>query len=415
MFTAQEIEKIVSAVLDLPVQHRDAYLREACDGDNELLESVKSRITESETLDTCSQEDDPNAMLGQSIGPYEIISLLGVGGMGVIYLAHDTRQQRQVAIKCLPPHFTSTNNYRKRFLNEARAVSSLEHPNICSLYDIGETSDQRLYIAMPYYEGETLENRLRQGPLPLADAINIILQMAAGLHAAHAKGIIHRDIKPANVMLTADNFVKLLDFGVAKINGVNLTSTGVSLGTAAYMSPEQLCGEKVSVSADIWALGSILYEMLVGQRPFKGEQATAILYAILYSDYPDLTLPDSFPTELNQIIAKTLARDADDRYRSVQELIDALSAISDNEDYSEPSVGQNKHAHIPLQSVIQSKQIDCLCTTLTYFIGPIATTLVTRYARQAASTKILMDMLSEHIENDNEKLEFRTQSKSCIE
>lgn len=497
MFTAQQLEKIVITALNMPAQQRDAYMQEACGGNLELLECVKSRITQAEAVPSSSLQHDPNAMLGKSIGPYEIDSLLGVGGMGIIYLANDSRLQRQVAIKCLPPHLTTEKNYRERFFNEAKAVSSLEHPNICSLYDIGETADRHLYIAMPYYAGETLEQRLQQGPLPIADAINISLQMAAGLHAAHIKGVIHRDIKPANVMLTSGNVVKLLDFGVAKISGINMTSTGVSLGTVAYMSPEQLCGEKVDARTDIWALGNILYEMLVGRRPFKGDQAPAIIHAVLYADYPDLTLPEGFPTALNPILRKMLARDLGDRYASAQDLINALSEFSGGHDLSgyiqyqppapanraEPntssldqslldemagsltthlgpiaSVLVSKYAKIttdvsslclklqdhlpdetartkfrkqfqtritqadalastpgqPAQPLLQAHQVDCLADILTSYIGPIASKLATRYAKQADNAESLRDMLCDHIDDDADKFAFKSKAKDCL-
>ncbi len=201
------------------------------------------------------------------LGPYRIVSQLGQGGMGVVYQAHDPRLDRHVAIKLLPPNLTRDEIAKQRFLQEAKAASALDHPNICTIFEINETGDGQLYLVMARYEGETLKERISKGPLSLNDAIDIATQVGNGLAKAHAAGIVHRDIKPANLMVTADGTVKILDFGLAKLTGTEgMTQTGTTVGTVAYMSPEQAKGQEVDHRTDIWSLGVVLYEMLAGQR-----------------------------------------------------------------------------------------------------------------------------------------------------
>ena len=192
---------------------------------------------------------------GTTLGPYQIVSQLGSGGMGVVYTATDPRLKRTVAIKLLPPDLTRDETAKQRFLQEAIAASALDHPNICNIHEINETPDGQLYLVMAHYEGETLKERIARGPLELDDAIDIATQVGQGLAKAHAAGIVHRDIKPANLMVTADGTVKILDFGLAKLAGAEgMTQTGITLGTVAYMSPEQLRGEEVDQRTDIWSL-----------------------------------------------------------------------------------------------------------------------------------------------------------------
>ena len=202
---------------------------------------------------------------GSPIGPYVIAAELGRGGMGVVYRAQDPRLDRQVAIKVLPPDLIRDATAKQRFLQEAKAASALDHPNICTIHEINETGDGQFYLVMAHYEGETLRERITRGPLALDDAIDIATQVGQGLSKAHAVGIVHRDIKPANLMLTTDGAVKILDFGLAKLAGSEgVTQTGTTVGTVAYMSPEQARGEEVDHRTDIWSLGVVLYEMLAG-------------------------------------------------------------------------------------------------------------------------------------------------------
>lgn len=221
-------------------------------------------------------------MEGQTLSHYRVLEKLGGGGMGVVYKALDTHLDRHVAIKLPPSELTRDDDARERFVFEAKAASALDHPNICTIYDIDETPDGQIFIAMGYYEGETLKKRVERGPVPVEEALDIAMQMAQGLVEAHAAEIVHRDIKPANVMLTRNGLVKIVDFGIAKLVGVTgPTQTGTTLGTASYMSPEQLAGDDADQRTDLWALGVVLYEMVTGRLPFRGERAMALISAIL--------------------------------------------------------------------------------------------------------------------------------------
>jgi serine/threonine protein kinase len=229
-------------------------------------------------------------MTRNKISHYKILEKLGSGGMGDVYKAEDTKLKRMVALKFLPPELTRDQEAKNRFVHEAQAASSLDHSNICTIYEIDETEDGQMFIAMACYEGETLKKKIERGPLPVDEAIDIVLQIAQGLSKAHEKGIMHRDIKPANILITEDGHVKIIDFGLAKLTGqTRLTKTGMTMGTVAYMSPEQARGETVDHRTDIWSLGVVLYEMITAQSPFKGEYEQAVLYSILHEEPVPLT------------------------------------------------------------------------------------------------------------------------------
>ncbi len=260
---------------------------------------------------------------------YEIVDRLGGGGMGIVYRARDTRLNRDVALKFLPPHMSSEAAAKKRFLTEARAAASMEHPNICTVHEIGETADGQLYIVMGYYDGETLAGRISRGPIPVHEVISIAGDIARGLAKAHERGIVHRDIKPANIMLTSDGIVKILDFGIAKLSDHNITQTVGAIGTLAYMSPEQAFGEMVDARCDIWALGIVMHEMLTGRRPFQGPGQQAMLYSILTQDIEDVSATRSdVSVELDAVIRRALAKKPEDRFASAAGFAASLAAVA---------------------------------------------------------------------------------------
>jgi eukaryotic-like serine/threonine-protein kinase len=265
-------------------------------------------------------------MIGTTISHYRIVGSVGAGGMGVVYLAEDTRLNRKVALKFLPPGLSLDPHARARFLHEAQAASALDHPNIATVYEVGDWNDQ-LFIAMAYYDGETLRQRLAHAPLPIAETVRIIAQVAAGLAAAHRAGIVHRDLKPANVMLARDGQVKILDFGLAKVSTGDATATritgpGIALGTVGYMAPEQALGGEVDARADIWALGVTLFEMLTGRLPFTGESPAAMLLAVGSQAAPRLrdVQPDT-PTDIATLVDRALEKDVGRRTLSASEIV----------------------------------------------------------------------------------------------
>ena len=265
---------------------------------------------------------------GTRIGVYEILAPLGAGGMGVVYRARDTRLDRTVALKFLPPELTRDAEAKARFLREARVASSLDHPNVCTIYEVGELDDQ-VFIAMAHYEGETLKQRIDRGPLDVLDALDIAIQTARGLGKAHDAGIVHRDIKPANLIVTTDGLVKILDFGVAKlVNEAGLTQTGTTLGTVAYMSPEQASGAEVDQRSDLWALGVVLYEMLAGRTPFAGEGPQAVIHNLLNREpEPLMTVRSELPGSLDTVLQRALSKDVGQRYQQTAGCITDLQAV----------------------------------------------------------------------------------------
>ncbi len=262
-------------------------------------------------------------MIGRTVGQYKIKEQLGSGGMGIVYKAIDTRLQREVALKFLPPHLSADENAKERFIQEARAASALDHSNICTIYDVGEADDGQMFIAMAFYDGQTLKYILDERKVEPNEAVLIAHQIAAGLSRAHEAGIVHRDVKPANIMLTNRGEVKILDFGVAKLSeSADLTKVGSTIGTAAYMSPEQARGEKVDTRADIWSIGVLLYEMLAGERPFGGTYEAAFVYAIMNEEPGPIKA--ALPDGLADIVSKCLSKQPGDRYQLCAEITSAL-------------------------------------------------------------------------------------------
>ena len=267
-------------------------------------------------------------MLGKVVSHYKILEKLGEGGMGVVYKAEDIKLKRTVALKFLPPELTRDPDAKKRFIREAQSAAALEHKNICNIYEVNETEERQTYLAMACYEGETLRSKIDKGKLRIEEAIDFCSQIAEGLARAHEEEIIHRDIKPANIFITNRGEVKILDFGLAKLAGqVQITKEVSTLGTIAYMSPEQCSGAEVDHRTDIWSLGVLFYEMLTGRLPFKGDYEQAVIYAILNEkpvpirkNNPDIS------EEMEEIVNKLLTKNPDERYQQIEQILADLIA-----------------------------------------------------------------------------------------
>jgi non-specific serine/threonine protein kinase len=277
-------------------------------------------------------------VIGQTISHYKILEKLGEGGMGVVYKAEDTKLKRTVALKFLSPQALGTEDDKARFIHEAQAAAALNHPNICTVHEIDETEGQP-FIAMEYIEGRSLKDLIDAGPLKLEESRNLAMQISEGINEAHRRRIVHRDIKPANIMITEEGRVKIMDFGLAKSPGrTQLTREGTTVGTVMYMSPEQTRGEEVDLRTDIWSLGVILYEMISGQPPFKGDHEQAVIYSIVNEEPKPLTsVRTGVPIELERIARKAMAKKPGDRYQHADELMVDLRSLTlgiDSDDLS---------------------------------------------------------------------------------
>ncbi len=289
-------------------------------------------------------------MIGQTITHYKITDKLGEGGMGVVYKAEDTTLGRTVALKFLASHLVEDQEGRQRFIHEAKAAAALDHPNICTVYEVNQEQDET-FIAIAYVEGQSVKQKIEARPLKLDEALDITIQTGQGLKAAHQKAIVHRDIKPANLMLTEEGQVKIMDFGLAHVAAqTKLTKTGASLGTVAYMSPEQAQGEGVDKRSDVWSLGVVLYEMVTGQSPFKGEYAQAVAYNILNEEPEPVTaLRAGLPMELEFIVGKALAKDREERYQHVDDMIVDLRGLG-------KKLATGKSTVLPAQTITAASQ-----------------------------------------------------------
>ncbi len=294
-------------------------------------------------------------VVGRTISHYKITEKLGQGGMGVVYKAEDTKLGRIVALKFLPSQYSADEEQKSRFMVEAKSASSIDHPNIGAIYEIDETPEGDLFIVMAYYEGQTLKQKIDAGRCEVKESIALIGQIASGLAKAHERGIIHRDLKPANIILTSDGTPKIIDFGLAKLTGgTKLTRTGTSLGTVAYMSPEQTRGEEVGPNTDIWSLGVIIHEMLAGQLPFQGNYEPAMMYSIVNEQPPSITtIRDDIPTELVLILEKALQKDPAKRFQSMGEITAALSGLTGSMGAGVAATSSAQLASRLFQSVVQ--------------------------------------------------------------
>ena len=341
----QKVDEIFHAALQHKPDERKAFIEEACQGDEELRREIDSLLAEERGADQFIEQpamevvakdladDQREALIGKNIGPYKILSLLGAGGMGEVYRAEDSHLKRQVAVKVLASRFADDRERMARFQREAHLLASLNHPNIAAIHGLEESNSVRALV-MELVEGRTLADRMAAGPIPLDEALPIALQMAEALEYSHEKGVIHRDLKPANVKLTPEGTVKVLDFGLAKAleDGsttgdleksptltVAATETGMVLGTAAYMAPEQARGLPVDKRADIWSFGVVFYEMLTGKRPYTGATTSDTLAALLKVEPDWNALPAEVPPRIRRLLRRCLTKDRRERLQAIGE------------------------------------------------------------------------------------------------
>src|SRR5436190_2321992 len=402
----QQVKQIFSSAIQYSPQERNSYLSDVCLGDDALRSEVESLIASHEKsgefIDqpayqaaTWLTKERAELSVGQKIGMYEVLSFISRGGMGEVYLAQDQRLNRKVALKLLPSSFTKDNDRLRRFAQEARAASALNHPNIITIYEIQEI-DSTQVIATEFVEGETLRQRMNRAPLALGETLNISIQISDALSAAHKAGIIHRDIKPENVMLRPDGYVKILDFGLAKLTELPAASTpaeaptlhvrtgsGIVMGTAGYMSPEQARGLTVDARSDIFSLGALLYEMVARRKPFDGDTGSDILASILKTEPPHLArIVPGLPSELVRIVTKTLRKDREERYQVVKDLWLDLKSLKQELEFQEKldrSIGSNGRTY----------EDDSAGTTS---IQPVVQTTEPRSAINAISDSLSIEM-----------------------
>jgi len=348
------IKEIFQSARELKPEERSDFLDRACGDDKSLREEVEALLTadasNKDFLEAPAYEliaplippEEIEFSAGQQIGPYTIKSRLGSGGMGQIYLAKDSRLNRDVALKFISPQFASDPARVRRFEQEALAASALNHPNICVIHEFGITESGRHFIVMEHIQGITLREQLSREALSIPQALDIAIQVATALASAHASHIVHRDIKPENIMLRPDGYVKVLDFGLAKLTEIlpepeaplqaskNIsTEAGTLMGTVKYMSPEQLRHESLGTTSDIFSLGCVLYEMFSGQRPFLRASVHETLASILRDEPPNLaTLRPEVPERLGRIVTRCLAKEPSDRYQSTRDLATTPNAIN---------------------------------------------------------------------------------------
>jgi serine/threonine protein kinase/Tol biopolymer transport system component len=348
----RQVEALYHSALEVDVDERENYVAVACAGDEVLMREVLSLLSSAECNDSFMEEPltsvgltlmnvEYASLKGQAVGPYQLLELLGRGGMGEVYLAHDPRLNRRIALKLLPTGIADEEARARRFEQEARAASAISHPNVAHIYEIGEVQGRR-YIAMEYVRGRTLRQVLQRGSLGVCEALDIAAQIAMGLAAAHEVGVLHRDIKPENILVSDDGFVKLLDFGLAKLVEDRLyagapeakplpslhTEPEMMMGTSDYMSPEQVRRQPADERTDLWSFGVVLYEMLAGCRPFTGREPREVIVAILEREPEPLgDIRAGLPQPLEEAVAKALRKRKDERFQSAREMGDVLRRI----------------------------------------------------------------------------------------
>ena len=346
----QKLDKLFHAALECELGQREAFIADACAEDNELRQELESMLAHHEqaasfiespayalAAETIVDEDRAESLVGKALGSYQILSLLGAGGMGEVYLAVDRELRRKVALKFLPEDLTGDSRRVQRFRQEARAASALNHPNILTVFAIGEVEGKH-FIATEFVYGETLRQLMKRGRLSLLEVLDFAIQIASALLAAHAAGIVHRDIKPENIMRRSDGYIKIVDFGVAKLTErTNLdsdvttlvqTETGSAVGTVRYMSPEQVRALEVDARSDLWSFGVVLFEMLTASFPFGGETVGDLTVSILESEPESLSKHSrDVPGELERIVNKALAKKREERYQAADEVLRDLREL----------------------------------------------------------------------------------------
>jgi len=410
----QQVKRIFNSAIEYPPDERKSFLTEACSNDSLLISEVESLIASHErsgefidepayqfAAESLAAEVKNEVRAGQRIGDYEIISFISRGGMGEVYAAQDKRLNRKVALKLLPTSFTRDDDRLRRFDQEARAASALNHPNIITIYEIFQVGSTHA-IATEFVEGETLRDRLLQSPIGLNEALHISIQIADALAAAHKVGVIHRDVKPENVMLRPDGYAKVLDFGLAKLTEAAApavaaeaptvqvrTQSGIVMGTAGYMSPEQARGLTVDGRSDIFSLGAVIYEMVASRKPFEGDTPSDTLASILKTEPTPLSrLAPHAPAELNRIVTKSLRKDREERYQVVKDLLLDLKALKQE---------------LEFQTKLQGSSLEDPYHTE---IAENVTTDATK--RQAIDTRTALSSISDSLSLEIKKHKFRT-------
>ena len=418
----QRVQDIYLDALELDAEERAAFLTTACVGDDELRREVESLLNAHQEAPTFLQTPavvlaaeeaqrhtpPPVSPLGRRISHYQILTALGAGGMGEVYLAHDRQLGRKVALKLLPHEFTRDRERIQRFRHEARTVSSLNHPNIVTVFEIGQ-SEELYYIATEFIDGQTLRQQMAENSLKLSDALDVAIQTTQALTAAHEAGIVHRDIKPENIMRRRDGFVKVLDFGLAKLTEMfrsdapTLTGSSPSVaeqvstdpgkvvGTPRYMSPEQIRGEKVDARSDIFSLGVMLYEMIAGRPPFEGATASEVIAGILHVEpMPLARFAPVVPPELDRIVRKALRKDREARYQVVKDLQNDLKSFKEDLEF-EAKLARTHRAEMPTQTM---STISAAPLGVATVVQPVAPVSAEASVRTVSSAEYIVNALT---------------------